>query len=456
MQTKDRHARMIKYYFTIINAPEVWLSIIAINMTVIGLTSLAEKKSIIGVDYTRFLFTKYKLFWKIRILYLLVAFAIINAMSLFIMTVSSHYFILKAIVFSMLLLSLVFIIYYFFSFILIENQSLTRQVIESEILGLYFDVLSPIESSNPWLDLINFGPIAEKNPTKHLGTNVISYFDKYNVETSQAFKCCFGPQSILYPKTDKEEESLNAYYLKHFNRTPPNYTRKNQYGSGAEIKRTYYISREFLDFLQYSRIPFIWLTEMAGLMFDFNHAEGVWKRFDLQLAFSNMSMIMRFMANDGYLFDEHFLSIDFADTFFRYVAESWSINEKALYNEKAFDSNDICPQQGLKESTFSFFMASFIYKILSSKYLNQDAEEYYSTILSSIGSETFPYSGFDHTKIEPRLVGCINAFDETYSDRVKNLLFDILDSYNGNLESLLRQCNNPTFVSIIEKHFDLR
>ena len=110
---------MIKYFFTIINAPEVWLSIIAINMTVIGLTSLAEKKSIIGVDYTRFLFTKYKLFWKIRILYLLVAFAIINAMSLFIMTVSSHYFILKAIVFSMLLLSLVFIIYYFFSFILI-------------------------------------------------------------------------------------------------------------------------------------------------------------------------------------------------------------------------------------------------------------------------------------------------------------------------------------------------
>ncbi|MFC4386591.1 hypothetical protein ACFOZ1_02080 [Gracilibacillus marinus] len=54
---------------TIITDPNIMYTIIAINMTIIGLTSLADMKSIIGIDYGRFLLTKYKLFGMIRIYY---------------------------------------------------------------------------------------------------------------------------------------------------------------------------------------------------------------------------------------------------------------------------------------------------------------------------------------------------------------------------------------------------
>jgi hypothetical protein len=43
------------------------IAIIAINMTVIGLTSLAETKKIIGVDYGRFLVKKYRILGQVRI-----------------------------------------------------------------------------------------------------------------------------------------------------------------------------------------------------------------------------------------------------------------------------------------------------------------------------------------------------------------------------------------------------
>lgn len=46
------------------------ISIIAINMTVIGLTSLAEMKNIIGIDYGKFLLRKYKIFGFIRVYHL--------------------------------------------------------------------------------------------------------------------------------------------------------------------------------------------------------------------------------------------------------------------------------------------------------------------------------------------------------------------------------------------------
>ncbi|PHS30041.1 MAG: hypothetical protein COA82_11835 [Alkaliphilus sp.] len=55
---------------------------IAINMTVIGLTALAETKTIIGIDYGKFLVGRYKLFAFFRMYHLLILFAVINAVSL--------------------------------------------------------------------------------------------------------------------------------------------------------------------------------------------------------------------------------------------------------------------------------------------------------------------------------------------------------------------------------------
>ena len=53
----------------------IWLALITINMTIIGLTSLAETKRVIGVDYGKFLIRKYGVGGCVRIYYLLVVFA---------------------------------------------------------------------------------------------------------------------------------------------------------------------------------------------------------------------------------------------------------------------------------------------------------------------------------------------------------------------------------------------
>ncbi|MFA1642604.1 hypothetical protein AB5N96_07045 [Chryseomicrobium imtechense] len=113
----------------------ILFAIIAINMTVIGLTSLAESKNIIGVDYGKFLLRKYKIGGYIRIYYLLILFAVINLSSIFMVIVDDQG--LRIIHFFVLMTSLVFAIYYFFSFIIVENRAVKRQIIMQEILGHY-------------------------------------------------------------------------------------------------------------------------------------------------------------------------------------------------------------------------------------------------------------------------------------------------------------------------------
>ena len=39
---------------------ELWVALIALNMTLIGLSSLAGKRSVIGVEYGKFLLDRYK------------------------------------------------------------------------------------------------------------------------------------------------------------------------------------------------------------------------------------------------------------------------------------------------------------------------------------------------------------------------------------------------------------
>ena len=61
----------------------ILLTMISINMTIIGLTSLAEKKTIIGVDYGKYLINKYKLLHCIPLYVLIILFAVINTIALF-------------------------------------------------------------------------------------------------------------------------------------------------------------------------------------------------------------------------------------------------------------------------------------------------------------------------------------------------------------------------------------
>jgi hypothetical protein len=96
----------------IIHMPEIWLGIIALNMTVIGLTSLAEKRLVIGVEYGKYLIDKYRVKNLIRLYHLMVIFAIVNALSLIFMWWDAFPW-LQKIFFAFLILSTWGLIFYF-------------------------------------------------------------------------------------------------------------------------------------------------------------------------------------------------------------------------------------------------------------------------------------------------------------------------------------------------------
>ena len=47
-------------FSTITSNIELWVALIALNLTLIGFSSLAEKRSVIGIEYGKFLLDRYK------------------------------------------------------------------------------------------------------------------------------------------------------------------------------------------------------------------------------------------------------------------------------------------------------------------------------------------------------------------------------------------------------------
>lgn len=167
------------------------VAIIAINMTVIGLTSLADKKTVIGVDYGSFLINEFELLG-IRMYTWLIFFACVNVVSIFTMfsTTNSYH----TVNFFLLLLSLVFAIYYFFGFIIIENKRVVRKIYLQEMAGLY----KKSENTKHFRIDRLVGMNGGSTTSKKLSTNVISYFGTYNGVTEKAFDEVYGPDSFLY------------------------------------------------------------------------------------------------------------------------------------------------------------------------------------------------------------------------------------------------------------------
>ena len=63
-------------FFTIPSNIELWVALIALNLTLIGLSSLAGKRSVLGVEYGKFLLDKYKVGGVFRLYHLLVFVAV--------------------------------------------------------------------------------------------------------------------------------------------------------------------------------------------------------------------------------------------------------------------------------------------------------------------------------------------------------------------------------------------
>jgi len=202
-------------------------------MTVIGLTSLAESKTIIGIDYGKFLVKKYKVFGKIRMYYLLIIFAIINISSLILMTVENEVF--RIVNFIVLMSSLIFAIFYFFGYILIENKWVKEQIYNIELLGLYCDSK---DTEHLYIDKkVNMNP--GTRTSRKISSNVISYFNDFSGEKQEVFREIFGPSSILYDESKK----VKRIRKKLFN------TERYKYRKSEN--RIYDISFEFYQLFRY-------------------------------------------------------------------------------------------------------------------------------------------------------------------------------------------------------------
>lgn len=227
---------------SVLNMPMIYdngllMAIIAIDMSIIGLTSLADQKCVIGIDYGKFLITKFKL-GGIRMYYWILYFALINIASLFLMFVEQP--IIRVVNFILLIISLVFAIFYFFGFIIIENRWVQEKIYMSELLGLYFD---DANKKHMEIDrLVSMNPGNRSN--KRISTNVIAYFNGFNGDTEKVFNDVFGPEWLIYSDRTK----VVRYRKKQFGIKRYNYRVGN---TDPKIKE---ISFEFFQLFRYSEM----------------------------------------------------------------------------------------------------------------------------------------------------------------------------------------------------------
>lgn len=227
----------------------ILLTMISINMTIIGLTSLAEKKTIIGVDYGKYLINKYKLFNIIPMYVLLVLFAVINILAL--LTLYLTDFNLRTTIFVGLTICLSFAIYYFFGFILRENSSVKAQIFENEFIGLYYKDPTPPGAECDRVVKMNNG----FRTTKRISSDIVTYFNKFNNDTQKAFEESFGPESYIY----KRGKRITKRYMALIGHEPYDY-------SGVDGLN--HISWEFFQLYRWSDLQEKWIMEILSIFND--------------------------------------------------------------------------------------------------------------------------------------------------------------------------------------------
>lgn len=239
-------------YFTQHVEVQDWVALIGLNITVVGLTSLAEKRTVIGVDYGRYLIDNYKIFGLFRVYQFLVAVALINALSLVVML---HFFspVFDIIVFALLILSSWFVLTYLFFYVLRVHPRVKREIYKKQILGLYIKSDTECDFKG---DRVVGMPHGDRTPKK-ISSNVQSFFNQYNEDTILAFEELFGPQSPVYAR---DRHSLKIW--KQFDYGEPHdYQVKD---SDCTVKINH-ISWEFFQMFRFSDIQERWLLEILKL-----------------------------------------------------------------------------------------------------------------------------------------------------------------------------------------------
>ncbi|USK59565.1 hypothetical protein [Peribacillus asahii] len=131
---------------------------------------------------------------------------------------------------------MIFAIYYFFSFIIIENKSVSKQIYQSELEGLYIESENTNHQEADVLTEMSSG----SSQHKKVSSNLMEFFNTYNHDTQSAFQDVFGPGSLLYNYTS------NRYsrYKKQYNTRHYYYRKKDEHLAD--------ISYELFQFFRFS------------------------------------------------------------------------------------------------------------------------------------------------------------------------------------------------------------
>lgn len=374
----------------LVNDGSVWLAIIAINMTIIGLTSLAESKNIIGVDYGKFLIKFYKVIGNVRIYHLLILFAMINVTSLFSMFIMDYS--IRLINFLILVLSLVFAIYYFFAYILIENYRVKKQIHISELLGMYYKSSDVTTFEADLLTNMSNG----SRTNKRLSTNVINYFDVYNSESQQAFEEVFGPKSILY----SEDRKIKNHWKKIYDEEPFDYT------LCGDIR---HISHEFFQMYRYSELQEKWLLEILNL---FNRE---YTKNNPVAKLDNLIRVMAHINRFGYC--DNLFKYKFLEYYSSYIYDALkSINETDIKGIKNFAE---------KEIFFYKNLLSYLYKTITYNYEATFKNTSKKILLGLIENEEYQI----YISKKDKLKMLVKNYNTEYSENVRLLICEIIICY---------------------------
>ena len=276
----------------IFSQAQVWIGLISINLTIIGLTSLAEKRSVMGVEYGKYMIDKYKILGFLRLYHVLVAVAIVNIASLFVMW--SHCRTLKMVCFLLLLVSLCFTIYYFFGYVLRVHPAVKREILRNEFLGLYIRADVPCNFEADRLVGMRNGDRTQKK----LSSNVISFFNTFNDDTIAAFHEIFSPDSMIYRRDRK--------YLRIWKKCAPGAPHDyGVYDDAGCPTGLVHISWEFFQMFRFSEIQEKWLLEILYIFNKGDYADA-FPRLRLYNVARVLGQINRVGTSEG-LFQYKFL-----------------------------------------------------------------------------------------------------------------------------------------------------
>lgn len=280
-----------------------WITLIALCVTLVGLSSLAEKRTVIGVEYGKYLMDKYKVFGVVRIYYLLVIVALINALSLIVMLQTERFPLFSTIVFYLLILSTWFVLYFLFAYILRVHPTVKREIYRKQFLGLYIasDKVCDFEG-----DRIIGMPSGDRTPKK-ISSNTQSFFDHYNEDTISAFHEIFGPTSPIYSSSSiiKKEWAQLGYGYPHDYRVH----RKDN-----SVTSVVHISWEFFQMFRFSAIQHKWLLEILNVY------NGSYADKYPRLRLYNLAVVFGQINRVG--FDEGLYSYKFLDYMMPFIEQA--------------------------------------------------------------------------------------------------------------------------------------